>query len=35
MASIDRFGPARSLGTGAALSGVNPKNFLPARLSPQ
>jgi len=28
MESIDRFGAARSLGTGAALAGVNPKNFL-------
>ncbi|MEU4214063.1 GAP family protein [Actinoplanes sp. NPDC026623] len=26
--SIDRFGAARSLGTGAALTGLNPKNFL-------
>jgi threonine/homoserine/homoserine lactone efflux protein len=28
MESIDRFGAARSLGTGAALAGLNPKNFL-------
>jgi threonine/homoserine/homoserine lactone efflux protein len=28
MENIDRFGAARSLGTGAALAGLNPKNFL-------
>jgi threonine/homoserine/homoserine lactone efflux protein len=28
MESIDRFSAARSLGTGAALAGLNPKNFL-------
>jgi hypothetical protein len=28
MAALDTFGPGRSLGLGAALSGVNPKNLV-------
>jgi hypothetical protein len=28
MAALDTFGPGKSLGLGAALSGVNPKNLI-------